>query len=56
MGERDEIAGWLAGRIPSEWFASDPDISVDRDEILIVGHLPAPEESGDEAVRSIPLA
>lgn len=50
MGERDEIAVWLAGRIPSEWFASDPDISVDRDEILIVGRLPAPEESGDEAV------
>ncbi|TNM59414.1 hypothetical protein FHN55_21035 [Streptomyces sp. NP160] len=35
------MAGWLAGRLPSEWFTGPPQLTVDRDEVLVVGELPA---------------
>lgn len=34
-----ELAGWLAGRLPGEWFTQAPEVHVDRDEITIVGRL-----------------
>src|ERR671931_187651 len=33
------IRGWFAGRIPDGWFEGPPDVTADRDEILIVGSL-----------------
>jgi hypothetical protein len=39
----DEIQGWFAGRIPDDWFTAAPEVSVDREEILVVGDLPEPE-------------
>jgi hypothetical protein len=42
-GRQAEISGWFAGRLPQEWFAEAPDVSVDRDEILVIGRLPEPE-------------
>jgi|SRR5579884_2447521 len=44
----DDVAGWLAGRLPEDWFEGAPQISVDRDEILVVGRLPRPEGDGEE--------
>jgi hypothetical protein len=43
-----DAAGWFAGRIPDEWFTGDLRVTVDRDEITVVGELPAPE-SGEAA-------
>lgn len=40
--------GWLVGRLPDEWFEGEPEVSVDREEIVVIGTLPAPEISGDE--------
>ena len=50
----EALEGWLTGRLPDDWFESPPSLTVDRDEILIVGRVSAPEVSdGDEdAVRS----
>jgi hypothetical protein len=46
----DDAAGWFAGRLPDEWFTGAPEVSIDRDEILVVGTLPAPAvEGGAEA-------
>ena len=45
-------AGWFAGRLPDDWFEGPPDIQVDRDEILVVGRVSAPEPAGDEAATS----
>jgi hypothetical protein len=45
----DEIQGWFAGRIPDDWFTATPEVSVDREEILVVGALPEPELAGDAA-------
>jgi hypothetical protein len=36
---------WFAGRIPDEWFTGDLSVTVDRDEITVIGELPAPESS-----------
>ena len=44
----DEVArGWFAGRLPSEWFASAPEVSADREEIIVVGELAVPELAGE---------
>ncbi len=44
----DGLRGWLAGRLPGDWFESDPSTTVDRDEIVIVGKVAAPELSSDD--------
>jgi hypothetical protein len=43
----EQIAGWVHGRLPDEWFTEPAEVSVDRDEILIVGRIEAP--SGEDA-------
>lgn len=35
----DELRGWFAGRIPDDWFTGPIELSVDREEILVVGEL-----------------
>ena len=42
----DELQGWFAGRLPSEWFAGSPHVTSDREEILVVGTLSDPELPG----------
>ena len=41
--ERTEVAGWFAGRLPDDWFTGPVDLTIDRDEITVVGRLPEPE-------------
>jgi hypothetical protein len=41
-----EIAGWFAGRIPDGWFPAAPEVHVDREEIVVLGSLPAPATKG----------
>jgi hypothetical protein len=43
-----EIQAWFAGRLPDEWFAEPAEVIADREEITIVGTLPAPEAGGDD--------
>ena len=49
----DEVAGWVAGRIPDGWFTAAPHVSLDREELLIVGTLPDVdlEEGASPAAR-----
>jgi hypothetical protein len=42
----EELRGWFTGRLPGDWFAAAPDIQADREEVTIVGVLPAPETAG----------
>ena len=39
----DDAAAWLSGRLPDGWFTGAPEVTVDREEIVIVGTLPAVE-------------
>ena len=36
------VTEWLHGRLPSDWFTSF-EVALDREEILIMGTIPAPE-------------
>jgi hypothetical protein len=43
-----EIRGWCLGRLPDGWFTGPPEVTVDREEITVVGQLPpVPEEPAD---------
>jgi hypothetical protein len=48
-----EVRSWFAGRLPDGWFPEPPEVSADREEILVVGVLESPaaasELAGDEA-------
>jgi hypothetical protein len=39
----EDAAAWLQGRLPDGWFVGAPEVTVDREEVLIVGELPAVE-------------
>jgi hypothetical protein len=41
-----EIQAWFAGRLPDGWFTEPAEVIVDREEISVVGTLPAPEAAG----------
>ena len=41
-----EISGWFSGRIPDGWFAGEPEVHVDREEIVVLGPLEAPSSRG----------
>lgn len=43
----EELRGWFAGRLPSEWFDGRPELTVDREELTVVGRLAPPELGGD---------
>ncbi len=34
---------WFSGRLPEGWFAGDPTVVVDREEITVIGRLPEPD-------------
>src|SRR5919204_6992070 len=42
-GTREHLQGWFAGRLPDGWFVGAPEVSADREEILVVGTLAEPE-------------
>ena len=50
----EELYGWFAGRLPQNLFSGAPEITGDRDEILVVGPIAEPELPADanEAARS----
>jgi hypothetical protein len=43
---------WFAGRLPDGWFAGDPTVVVDREEITVIGRLPEPDGAESEAHAS----
>jgi len=55
-GTNEDIRGWFTGRIPQDWFAEAPEVSVDRDEILVVGALPDVELGADAGADEVAAA
>jgi len=41
--DQAQVAGWLQGRLPDGWFTGPAEVTVDREEIMVVGTLAAPE-------------
>jgi hypothetical protein len=48
--DASDAADWFAGRLPDGWFAGDPTVVVDREEITVIGRLKEPE--GSEGTES----
>ena len=48
----DQVRGWFAGRVPDDWFSGPLEISADRDEILVMGTIPAPDLPEDESAEA----
>ncbi|WP_249124452.1 hypothetical protein [Saccharopolyspora erythraea] len=49
----DDANAWFTGRLPEGWFTTAPEVSVDREEILVVGELPALDDDfADDAARA----
>jgi hypothetical protein len=42
------VRGWLLGRLPAGWFTGQPEVLVDREEIMIIGQLPGARASDQE--------
>jgi hypothetical protein len=56
--KHEEVSGWLAGRLPADWFEATPTITIDREEIQVIGRIPAPEqaEGASDAARAATVA
>jgi hypothetical protein len=50
----ESLTAWFAGRLPDGWFTNAPEVSADREEILVVGTLPEPTypDGADAAGRA----
>ena len=53
----DDAAAWFAGRLPEGWFAGAATVTVDREEIIVIGTLAAPDlaaeaDEADQAAAS----
>ena len=49
-----QVRGWFTGRLPQDWFTGPVDVQVDREEITVIGALPAPDlaEGASDAERA----
>ena len=50
----DDAGAWIGGRVPDDWFTAVPEVSADRDELIIIGQLepPAYETDATDADRA----
>src|SRR6202000_3500724 len=44
-----EIQSWFTGRLPDEWFSAPAEVTVDREEVSVMGTLPEPESDDPDA-------
>jgi Arc/MetJ-type ribon-helix-helix transcriptional regulator len=49
-----ELTAWFVGRLPDDWFSGPPDVTLDREEIVVVGAVPEPEypSGSDDAAKA----
>jgi hypothetical protein len=52
--DEGKVAGWFAGRLPDDWFVHPPEVTLDREEILVVGEVAEPEypAGADDAAKA----
>ena len=44
-----DIRAWFVGRLPDDWFTGTAEVTVDREEITIIGTLPPPGDNPEPA-------
>jgi hypothetical protein len=49
-----DVTGWFAGRLPDDWFTEAPEVTIDREEILVIGRLAEPDypKDADDSART----
>ncbi|WP_435278086.1 hypothetical protein [Rhodococcus yananensis] len=47
--DASDAAEWFAGRLPDDWFTGAATVEVDREEIVVTGELPAPDDDSGAA-------
>ena len=47
-----QIRAWFLGRLPDGWFTGEPEVIVDREEITVVGELPAVKVAAGEGAEA----
>src|SRR2546423_1602576 len=52
----DDAAAWILGALPDDWFTQRPEVTIDRDEIVIGGGLPEPSLGEGETAAAEKLA
>ncbi|MFF8232029.1 hypothetical protein [Streptomyces caelestis] len=45
--QREKLRGWFAGRLPDDLFEELTEITVDREEITVIGRIPEPRLTED---------
>ena len=45
--DASDASEWFAGRLPDDWFTGPAEVEIDREEIVVVGALPPPDENSD---------
>ncbi|MER5469891.1 hypothetical protein ABZX90_05215 [Streptomyces sp. NPDC002935] len=55
--QREKLRGWFAGRLPDDLFESLTEVTVDREEITVVGRIPEPKlaEGASDAEKEAAL-
>src|SRR3954452_9849556 len=48
----DDAVAWFTGRLPEGWFTGEPSVTVDREEIVVVGELAPPEGEASPAAAA----
>jgi hypothetical protein len=43
----EHLRGWFTGRMPGDWFSEPPEVTLDREEITVIGALPGPQTSAE---------
>ncbi|HEU4543283.1 MAG TPA: hypothetical protein VFR23_19290 [Jiangellaceae bacterium] len=44
-----KVRGWITGRLPDDWFDGPVEVTIDRDEITVVGTLRAPDVPAEKS-------
>jgi hypothetical protein len=54
----EKVRGWLTGRLPQDWFEGPIEVTIDREEITVVGRIPEPQldEGTSEAEQAAAVA
>ncbi|WP_041818828.1 hypothetical protein [Streptomyces davaonensis] len=45
--QREKLRGWFAGRLPDDLFEQLTEVTVDREEITVIGRIPGPRLAED---------
>lgn len=48
----DDAPAWFEGRLPGDWFTGAPAITVDREEIVVIGELEPPTVPDDASAEA----